>query len=143
MRRNIEQEESNKRKVEQVLADSAHDFTLFFETLFSHDVEWTIAGHGPVAGTYRGMEDLFKNAESALYQRLAQPLEVKTIGVWADGDEVFARIESKSVAIDGKDYKNAYMYIMTIKDEKVVSGIEWLDLDAYYDIVGRINLKVT
>ena len=140
MKRNIEQEESNKRKVEQVLAECAHDFTLFFETLFSQDVEWTIAGHGPVARTYYGMEDLFKNAESALYRRLAEPLEVKAVGVWADGNEVFARIESKSVATDGKSYKNAYMYIMTMKDQQVVSGIEWLDLDAYYDILGRIKL---
>jgi uncharacterized protein len=32
------------------------------------------------------------------------------------------------------------MYIMSMKDGKVVSGIEWLDLHAYYDIVGRISL---
>ena len=138
MKKNIEQEESNKKIVENALAESAHDFTLFFKNLFIEDVEWTIAGHGPVAATYYGMKELFEKAESALFQRLAQPLAIKTRGVWADGNEVFARIDSESVAIDGNPYKNGYMYIMTLKNGKVVSGIEWLDLNAYYDIVNRI-----
>ena len=136
--KNIGQEALNKQLVANALSESAHDFTLFFEKLFLEEVEWTIAGHGPVAGTYYGMKELFEKAESALFERLAQPLTIKTIGVWADGNEVFARIESASVAVDGKPYQNAYMYIMTIKDGKVISGIEWLDLNAYYDIVNRI-----
>ncbi|MBE9583322.1 nuclear transport factor 2 family protein [Mucilaginibacter sp. JRF] len=140
MERNIAQEELNKQIVKDTLARSAQDFTIFFKDLFIEDVEWTIAGHGPVAGTYYGMQQLFEKAEDALYQRLAKPLAVTTIGVWAEGNEVFARIKSTSEAIDGRPYGNEYMYIMTIKDGKVVSGIEWLDLDAYYDIVNRIQL---
>ncbi len=67
-------------------------------------------------------------------------MKIKVIGVWADGDEVFTRIQSSSRAIDGLSYKNEYMYILTMKDGKVVSGIEWLDLDAYYGIVERVSL---
>ncbi|MBW8685216.1 nuclear transport factor 2 family protein [Chitinophaga rhizophila] len=140
MERNIAKETSNKEIVKSALAEAAQDFTLFFNNLFVEDVVWTIAGHGPVAGTYHGMSHLFKDAEEALFQRLAQPLVVETVGVWSDGDEVFARIKSASVAIDGQPYRNEYMYIMTIKDGKVISGIEWLDLDAYYNIVNRITL---
>ncbi|WP_158547851.1 nuclear transport factor 2 family protein [Dyadobacter luteus] len=140
MENNIEQQAANKQIVTDALSESAHDFTLFFKNLFSKDVQWTIAGHGPVASTYYGMEELFEIAESPLYLRLAQPLTIKTLGVWADGNQVFARIESASVAIDGQPYQNAYMYIMTIENGKVVSGIEWLDLNAYYDIVSRISL---
>jgi len=29
---------------------------------------------------------------------------------------------------------------MTMQDGKVISGIEWLNLNAYYDIISRINL---
>ena len=140
MEKNIEQEAANKQIITNALSESAHDFTLFFKNVFSEDVEWTIAGHGPVAGTYYGMKELFEKAESALFLRLAQPLTIKTLGVWSDGHQVFARIESASVAIDGRSYQNAYMYIMTIESGKVTSGIEWLDLNAYYDIVNRIAL---
>ncbi|MET0242065.1 MAG: nuclear transport factor 2 family protein [Flavitalea sp.] len=140
MSKNIEQETANKKLIEDALANSAHDFTLFFKDYFVEEVEWTIAGHGPVAGTYHGMKQLFEKAEEALFERLAQPLVIKTIGVWADGNEVFARIQSSSKAIDGKPYGNEYMYIMTVKNGKVVSGIEWLDLNAYYEIVERVKL---
>lgn len=134
------QEQANLQTVQAALADAAQDFTLFFEKVFAQDVEWTIAGHGPVARTYNGMKDLFDNAEADLFRRFAEPLAISTRGVWADGDKVFAWIESASRAIDGQLYANCYMYIMTMKDGKVVSGIEWLDLNAYYDIVGRISV---
>jgi uncharacterized protein len=134
------QEEANLRLVTQALESASHDFTKFFEAIFAPDVEWAIAGHGPVARTYQGMKDLFDNAEAALFARFAEPLAIKTRGVWADGTEVFARIDSSSRALDGKPYKNGYMYIMTLKDGKVVSGIEWLDLHAYYEILDRVKL---
>ncbi len=134
------QEEANLRLVTEALESASQDFTKFFEAIFAPDVEWTIAGHGPVARTYRGMKDLFDNAEAALFARFAEPLAIKTRGVWADGTEVFARIDSSSRAIDGKPYKNSYMYIMTLQDDKVVSGIEWLDLNAYYEILDRVEL---
>ncbi|WP_058835430.1 nuclear transport factor 2 family protein [Luteimonas abyssi] len=135
-----ENEQRNLQTVRDALAEAARDFTIFFERIFAPDCTWTIAGHGPVARTYEGMQDLFENAEADLFARFAEPLAIKAIGTWADGDEVFARIQSTSRAIDGAPYANEYMYIMTMRDGKVVSGIEWLDLDAYYDIVGRIRL---
>jgi uncharacterized protein len=134
------QEQANLDAVRAALDDAAQDFTRFFASMFIEDVEWTIAGHGPVARTYAGMKDLFDNAEDALFKRFAEPLSIKVRGTWADGDQVFAWIESSSRAIDGQPYANCYMYIMNMRDGKVVSGIEWLDLNAYYDIVGRIAL---
>lgn len=134
------QEQANLTIVTNALADAAGDFTRFFESTFTADVEWTIAGHGPVARAYHGMKDLFDNAEEALFARFAEPLAIVTRGVWADGDEVFARIDSSSTALDGEPYRNGYMYIMTMKDGKVVSGIEWLDLNAYYEILERVTV---
>jgi uncharacterized protein len=134
------QEQANLQIVRDGLHNASGDFTKFFENVFAPDAEWTIAGHGPVARTYHGMKDLFDNAEDALFSRFAQPLAITTRGVWADGDEVFARIDSSSTAIDGQPYRNGYMYIMTMRDGKVVSGIEWLDLHAYYEIIDRVKL---
>lgn len=135
-----EQEQANLDLVNRALTDAADDFTKFFEAIFAEDAEWTIAGHGPVARTYNGMEDLFTNAEAALFARFAKPLAITPRGVWADGDKVFARIDSATTAKDGKPYANGYMYIMSIQDGKVVSGIEWLDLNAYYEILDRVEV---
>jgi ketosteroid isomerase-like protein len=135
-----EQEQANLDTVNDALKAAEANFPSFFDAIFSADVEWTIAGHGPVARTYAGMKDLYDNAEEALYSRFAEPLKITTIGTWADGDQVFARIKSRTQAVDGEPYANEYMYIMTVKDGRVVSGIEWLDLNAYYGILERVRL---
>lgn len=136
-----ELERQNHRTVTEGLREAAGDFPKFFEAVFAEDADWTIAGHGPVARTYHGLQDLFDNAEEALFSRFAEPLAIVTKGVWADGDHVFAHITSSSRAMDGEPYSNEYMYIMKMRDGKVVSGIEWLDLNAYYGIIDRVKLQ--
>lgn len=134
------QEQQNLDLISKALDAAANDFAEFFKIVFAPDIDWTIAGHGPVARAYSGLEDVYVNAEQALFERLAEPLKIKVIGIWADGDDVLTRIQSSSRAIDGAPYRNEYMYILTMKDGKVVSGIEWLDLNAYYEIVERVSL---
>jgi uncharacterized protein len=133
-------EEANLQIVKDALAEGADDFTKFFTKIFTEDTEWTIAGHGPVAGVYHGLKDLHENAEAALFDRLAGPLAITPRGLWADGNDVIVRIDSTAVAADGQPYNNGYLYILTMEEGKVVSGIEWLDLHAYYEIVERVEL---
>lgn len=133
-------EQNNHRIVTEALADASDDFSKFFGAIFAEDVVWTLAGHGPVAGTYHGLKELFDKAENALFSRFAAPLKPTTCGVWADGDTVLAHIKSSTTALDGQPYNNEYSYIMHMRDGKVVSGIEWLDFDAYYAIIDRIPI---
>ncbi|MFD5320202.1 nuclear transport factor 2 family protein [Streptomyces sp. NPDC127098] len=133
-------EESNLEIVKGALAAGAEDFTIFFKEIFTESTTWTIAGHGPVAGEYSGLKDLHENAEKALFDRLDGPLAIIPRGIWADGDDVIVRIDSTGRARDGQPYNNGYLYILTMKDGKVVTGIEWLDLHAYYEIVERVAL---
>lgn len=133
-------ERQNRAAVEEALQKGAHDFTIFFTELFTDDTEWTIAGHGPVAGVYHGLRELHDKAEAALFDRLAGPLAVTPRGIWADGNDVIARIDSTGMAKDGQPYANSYLYILTMENQKVVAGIEWLDLFAYYEIVDRVSI---
>lgn len=133
-------EQRNRTLVENALEKAAQDFTIFFTELFTDDTEWTIAGHGPVAGVYHGLRELHDKAEAALFDRLAGPLAVTSRGIWADGNDVIARIDSTGMAKDGQPYANSYLYILTFENEKVVAGIEWLDLNAYYEIVDRVTV---
>jgi len=134
------EEEANVATVKAALTTGSEDFTKFFSEIFTQETEWTIAGHGPVAGVYHGLEELHNNAEAALFDRLAGPLAITTRGLWADGSDVIIRIDSSGTAIDGEPYRNGYLYILTMAHGKVVSGIEWLDLNAYYEIVERITI---
>lgn len=134
------EEESNVATVRAALETGSEDFTKFFTEIFTQDTEWTIAGHGPVARVYHGLQELHDKAEAALFDRLDGPLAITPRGLWADGSDVIIRIDSTGTAIDGKPYRNGYLYVLTMADGKVVSGIEWLDLFAYYEIVERITL---
>lgn len=134
-----EQESANLDAVRAALKAAENDFTKLGESLFTDDVKWTITGQGPVARTFYGIRDLIDNAEQALFDRWAKPAAVTTKGVWADGDKVFTHITSATRAIDGEPYANEYLYILTMKDSKVVAGTAWLDLKAYYDILERVD----
>jgi ketosteroid isomerase-like protein len=133
------QEETNLKIVKAALEEASSDFAKLADA-FSEDIEWTIVGHGPVARTFHGMKDLLDNGETALFERIAGTLSVRTNGLWADGDKVFVHMSSSGRAIDDKPYKNEYMYILTMKDSKAVASTAWLDLYAYYDIINRVSL---
>ena len=135
-----DQERSNLEIVKDALAAAATDFSKFGETIFAPDVAWTITGYGLVARTFYGVDALIDYAEQALFDRWEGPAAVATKGVWADGDKVFTHITSSARAIDGLPYANEYMYILTMKDGKVVAGTAWLDLHAYYAIIDRVKV---
>ena len=135
-----DEEENNVRLVKDALDAAADDFSELGNRVFTEDVEWTITGYGLVARTFHGIRDLIDNAEQALFDRWASPAKVVTKGVWADGDKVFTHITSATDAIDGLPYRNEYLYILTMKDGKVVAGTAWLDLRSYYDIIDRIKI---
>jgi uncharacterized protein len=135
-----EEEQTNVELVRNALAAALTDFGKFGEAIFSDEVEWTITGYGLVARTFHGIKDLIDNAEQALFDRWEGTAAVTTKGVWADGNKVFAHLTSAARAIDGMPYANEYLYILTMKDGKVVAGTAWLDLHAYYDIINRVKL---
>lgn len=134
-----DEERRNLDAVQSALNEASSDFAKL-SGVFSDDIQWTIVGHGPVARTFHGMNDLLENGENALFQRISGHLKVSGKGVWADGNKVFLHMTSAGQAIDGKPYRNEYMYILTMEDGRAVSCTAWLDLYAYYDIVERIRL---
>jgi hypothetical protein len=133
-------EKVNLEAVSDALDAATEDFGKFGEAVFDDDVEWTITGYGLVARTFHGMKDLIDNAEQALFDRWDGTAAVTKKGVWADGDKVFAHLTSAARAVDGLPYANEYLYILTMRNKKVVAGTAWLDLHAYYDIIDRIKL---
>ena len=135
-----DQEQANVQLVRDALAAAATDFSKFGEAIFAPDIAWTITGHGLVARTFHGVDALIEYAEKALFDRWDAPAAVETKGVWADGDKVFAHLTSSARALDGLPYANEYMYILTMRDGKVVAGTAWLDLHAYYAIIDRVKL---
>lgn len=105
-----------------------------FEML-SPDIVWTIPGSGPVADTYRGIEDFTERGAGPLVSRLATPLAPELHHVWAVDDEVIVRFDASATTVSGGTYENQFVWILRMEDGVVTEAEAFLDLVAYQDVV--------
>lgn len=103
--------------------------------LLSPDVLWTIRGSGPVAGTYRGVEDFVQRASRPLISRLATPLKPQIHYIWAKGDRVIIRFAASATTTSGASYNNQFVWIFRMEDSSVTEAEAFLDLVAYQQVV--------
>jgi ketosteroid isomerase-like protein len=103
--------------------------------LLSPDVRWTIHGSGPVADTYRGVDDFVKRASAPLVSRLATPLRPVVHHIWAVGDRVIIRFDASATTTSGAPYRNQFVWIFRMDGGSVVEAEAFLDLVAYQQVV--------
>ncbi|WP_324132383.1 nuclear transport factor 2 family protein [Bosea sp. (in: a-proteobacteria)] len=106
-----------------------------FETLLVPDVVWTIHGSGPVAGTYRGLQNFIQNASVPLVSRLTTPILPDVRSIMADGDIVSIRFDGSATTTSGAPYRNQFVWIFRMVDGRVVEAEAFLDLVAYQQVV--------
>lgn len=116
--------------------------TQFFAEMVSPDVVWTIAGSGPTAGTYRGLDDFRDRAVTPFTQRLRTPIRPLSRTVWADGDHVIVHWTGEAIAGDGLPYRNRYAWIFRMRQGQAVEVTAFLDLVPYDDVIRRVPLPV-
>lgn len=94
--------------------------------LFAEDIEWTIPGEWPLAGTHRGhagVVDLFRKAFELLEMSLLEPLEFV-----AQGDRVlvvgFTRGKVKAT---NRTFEDHWVFAFTVRNGKVTNIREYID----------------
>jgi uncharacterized protein len=105
--------------------------------ILAPNVTWTIAGSGPVAGAYHGIEDFTQRASRPLVSRLAAPLRPVVQNIWAVDDTVVIRFNASSVTTAGHPYSNQFVWIFRMRDGLVVEAEAFLDLVAYQAVIDR------
>lgn len=103
--------------------------------LLAPDVRWTIHGSGPVADTYRGVEDFMKRGSAPLVSRLATPLQPVVQHIWAVGDRVIIRFDASATTTSGAPYRNQFVWIFRMDGGSVTEAEAFLDLVAYQQVV--------
>ena len=103
--------------------------------LLAPDVVWTIHGSGPVADTYRGVEDFVQRGSRPLVSRLATPLTPRVHHIWASGDRVIIRFDASATTTSGAPYSNQFVWIFRMEGGSVVEAEAFLDLAAYQQVV--------
>lgn len=113
-----------------------------FAELLAPDIVWTIQGSGPVAGTYRGLEDFSKRASGPLVSRLTGPVVPEVRSIWADGDVVIVRFDGSATTTSGAPYRNQFVWILRMAGGRVVEAEAFLDLIAYQQVVENNEPRV-
>jgi ketosteroid isomerase-like protein len=106
-----------------------------FAELLSPEIVWTILGSGPVAGTYRGLEDFSRRASAPLVSRLTGPVMPAVRSIWADGDAVIVRFDGSATTTSGAPYRNQFVWILRMSGGRAVEAEAILDLVAYQQVV--------
>jgi ketosteroid isomerase-like protein len=133
---------ANKAAVENVLKAWMTGDSGALQQLLSDDVEWTITGNSLAAGTTHGRAELISavlgpfGARFALSQDRFRPRHIG--GIYADGDVVVANFDGAGVANDGKPYTNSYVWLLTMRNGKVLKATAFFDSIAFDELWQRV-----
>lgn len=133
------QEETNRAFITGAFAQWSAGGGTFFTDVLAPDVVWTIAGGSPMAGVYRGREDLLRRAVKPLGDRLATPIRPVVRHIWADGDDVIVQWDGTATARDGQPYRNSYVWILRMAGGRATAVTAFLDMAAYDAVLARVQ----
>lgn len=96
--------------------------------LLSDDATWTIPGKKdllPAAGEHSKprVAQVFYN----MMGRLQGGLEMRVLGAIAEGDQVAMEVESSGDLQNGRQYRQQYHFLLTIRDGRIHRVKEYLD----------------
>lgn len=130
------QQERNAQVVRDAFARGVGGEESFFSIL-AEDVQWTVA-QAVEPTTYTSRSEFLRDGAGPIQSRLGEPIQANVRELIAEGDDVVAIWDGTATARDGSPYVNTYAWVMTMRDERVVKGIAFLDLVALGDFLRRV-----
>jgi uncharacterized protein len=98
----------------------------FFEHV-ADDVNWTVMGSHPLAGTYHTKADFLAHTFARLDKILKEGVVLRVTNIMVDGDSAAVEMESLSTALNGKAFDNRYCWIARFSDGTIVEVRAYLD----------------
>jgi uncharacterized protein len=100
------------------------------EAFFDHvaqDVNWTVMGTHPLAGTYHTQDDFLAHTFARLDKLLKEGVVLRITNLLVDGDTAAVELESLSTALNGKPFHNRYWWVARFSDGIIVEVRAYLD----------------
>jgi len=98
----------------------------FFEHV-ADDVNWTVMGTHPLAGTYHTKADFLAHTFARLDKILKEGVLLRVTNILVEGDSAAVEMESLSTALDGKPFDNRYCWIVHFSEGTIVEVRAYLD----------------
>jgi ketosteroid isomerase-like protein len=99
---------------------------VFFEHV-ADDVNWTVMGHHPLAGTYHTKADFLAHTFARLDKILKEGVVLRVTNILVGGDSAAVEMESLSTALNGKPFDNRYCWIVHFSEGTIVEVRAYLD----------------
>lgn len=99
-------------------------------TFFDHvadDVEWTVMGTHPLAGTFTTKQDYLDATFSQLGPLMRAGTHIRLIDLYIDGDTVIAELMTHSVTLEGAAFEDGLCWICTFDGDQIVKARCYLD----------------
>ena len=87
------------------------------------DVEWTVMGTHPLAGTYRSKSAFFHATFERLNKILNEGVVLKVVDVYVDGPVAIVEMQSLSTARNGKAFDNRYCWVCTFDEGGMINKV--------------------
>jgi ketosteroid isomerase-like protein len=122
---------------EQMTVQASYVRTLFAnlengrtDAFFDHvaeDVNWTVMGTHPLAGTYHTKADFLAHTFARLNKLLKEGVVLRVTNLLVDGDTAAVEMESLSTALNGKPFDNRYCWVTRFSNGTIVEVRAYLD----------------
>ena len=116
-------------------AISDRDIPRYFACL-SDDVRITLYGSHRLSRTFRGKEDIRTNMFGPVVERLEAGIRFTFRSAIAEGNLVAIEAEGSARTKDGRDYRNAYCFVVKVENGKVVESREYMDTELTKAVIG-------
>lgn len=118
---------NNKQVVEAVFAGLAQGDGAPFANAMAPDFSWTITGHGPWAGTWRGKAQVRSGLLGPLLAQFEGRYRSRARRIVADGDVVVVESRGDAVTKAGQRYDNHYCFVIEMRGGQLHALTEYMD----------------
>ncbi|MGB9202132.1 nuclear transport factor 2 family protein [Methanobacterium sp.] len=102
------------------------DNSLFFDKV-ADDVNWTVMGTHPLAGTYHSKTDFIVNTFLRLNKILKKGVILKVKNIVIQNETAVVELESLSTALNGKPFNNKYCWVCSFENNIIIAVHAYVD----------------
>ena len=113
-------------QVEKLFNYLKTDNSQFFEYV-ADNVNWTVMGTHPLAGTYKSKKDFISHTFRRLNKILKEGVILKVNNIIVQGNTAVIEMESFSTALNGKPFNNTYCWIVEFENKLIVKVHAYVD----------------
>lgn len=128
---------AKRRKLFELLLDP--DTTDRFFDQVADDVDWTVMGTHPLAGTYTSKQVFRESTFKRLTPLMGDGVRLALRDLHVDGDTAIAELKAESTTIDGRPFHNTYCWICRFDGDTIVEVRAYVDSALVAETIARLE----